>query len=222
MTSLLCKNICNPGRSIARGILLQHHLQSRPLWGMLNAVFNQVDRSRIKEVGPDRAAAEWLLRCGASVRFKNFERWTVDYNLLPTGGRDKLKIVEVDATDSSIMHIGFEHFEGIKHLRYLKLHHCTYLQDICVSKLVLLKDSLEELQISSCGDVTDKGLATLNHLHKLEKLFLCDLPAVKDMEGIIKILGSALPNCEIRYLSLEGLKDLKRLGKDNIRETFDT
>lgn len=71
---------------------------------------SRVDRSRIKEVGPDRAAAEWLLRCGASVKFRDFDRWTVDYNLLPTGGRDRLKIVEVDATDSSIMHIGFEHF----------------------------------------------------------------------------------------------------------------
>eukprot|EP00057_Strongylocentrotus_purpuratus_P035257 XP_798324.3 PREDICTED: ATP synthase subunit s, mitochondrial [Strongylocentrotus purpuratus] len=221
MASLLWRNMYCQGRCLARGILSQHHLESRSLWGMLNAVFNQVDRSRIKEVGPDRAAAEWLLRCGASVKFRDFERWTVDYNLLPTGGRDRLKIVEVDATDSSIMHIGFEHFQGVEHLLYVKLHHCTYLQDMCVSKLVYLKDSLEELQISSCGDVTDKGLATLHHLHKLEKLFLCDLPAVKDMEGVIHILGSALPNCEIRYLSLEGLKDLKRLGKDGMKENLD-
>lgn len=49
---------------------------------------------------------------------------------------------------------------------------------------------------------------------KLEKLFLCDLPAVKDMEKVLGILRGELLNCEIRYLSLEGLKDLKALGKD--------
>lgn len=30
---------------------------------------NRVDRSRIEEVGPDRACAEWLLRCGAGVKW---------------------------------------------------------------------------------------------------------------------------------------------------------
>ncbi|XP_071477314.1 ATP synthase subunit s, mitochondrial-like [Diadema antillarum] len=212
-----------PVRSVlCQGLPSHQQYGIRSLWGMLNAVFNQVDRSRIREVGPDRAAAEWLLRCGAAVRFRDFEKWTEDYNLLPAGGRDKLKLVEVDATDSCIMHIGFEHFKGIDHLRYLKLHHCTYLQDTCVSKLIYLKDCLEELQISSCGDVTDKGLTNLIHLHKLKMLFLCDLPAVKDMDGVLGILGPALPQCEIRYLSLEGLKDLKRLGKESIRENTDT
>lgn len=49
---------------------------------------------------------------------------------------------------------------------------------------------------------------------KLQTLFLCDLPAVKDMDKVLGILGGELPSCEIRYLSLEGLKDLKSLGKD--------
>ncbi|XP_071832809.1 ATP synthase subunit s, mitochondrial-like isoform X3 [Apostichopus japonicus] len=186
----------------------------RHLFGMLNAVFNKVDPARIREVGPDRAASEWLLRCGAAVKFSGFEKWNEDYNLLPTGKKGKFRIEEVDATDSSIMHIGFEHFQNLDHLRALKLHHCTYLTDICLSKLVYLKDSLRDLQISSCGDITDAGLVHLHRLHKLQTLFLCDLPAVKDMDKVLGILGGELPSCEIRYLSLEGLKDLKSLGKD--------
>ena len=55
-------------------------------------------------------------------------------------------------------------------------------------------------------------------LRKLETLFLCDLPAVKDMNKVLKILGGELPNCEIKYLSLEGLKDLKALGKDKLKD----
>ncbi|XP_070576485.1 ATP synthase subunit s, mitochondrial-like [Ptychodera flava] len=183
----------------------------RHLFGILNAIFNRVDYGRISEVGPDRAAAEWLLRCGAHVKFKDFNKWNVDYNVLPTGPPRKYKIEAVDATDSSIMHIGFPHFKDLDCLRSLKLHHCTYLTDECMSALHYLKDTLEDLQVSSCGDISDKGLIALHQLKKLKTLFLCDLPAVKDMDVTIDTLRMALPQCEITYLSLEGLKDLKKL-----------
>jgi len=70
---------------------------------------NRVDYERIKDVGPDRAASEWLLRCGATVRYHGQERWQKDYNHLPTGPLDKYKIQAIDATDSCIMRIGFDH-----------------------------------------------------------------------------------------------------------------
>lgn len=72
--------------------------------------FHRVDESRIKDVGPDRACAEWLLRCGALVKWRNMESWTKDYNSLPVSGGRLLKVEEIDATDSAIMHIGFPHF----------------------------------------------------------------------------------------------------------------
>lgn len=70
---------------------------------------NRVDYERIKDVGPNRAASEWLLRCGATVRYHGQEKWQKDYNHLPTGPLDKYKIQAIDATDSCIMHIGFDH-----------------------------------------------------------------------------------------------------------------
>lgn len=68
-----------------------------------------MDYERIKAVGPDRAAAEWLLRCGAKVRFEGFERWHHDYNALPTGPLGRYKIQGIDATESCIMYRGFDH-----------------------------------------------------------------------------------------------------------------
>lgn len=70
---------------------------------------SRVDYERIKAVGPDRAAAEWLLRCGAKVRFRGFDRWQHDYNGLPTGPLGRYQIQAIDATESCIMYRGFDY-----------------------------------------------------------------------------------------------------------------
>ncbi len=81
------------------------------LFGTLRVCWSslRVDYERIKAVGPDRAASEWLLRCGAKVRFQGFERWHHDYNGLPTGPLGRYKIQGIDATESCIMYKGFDH-----------------------------------------------------------------------------------------------------------------
>lgn len=65
-----------------------------------------MDYSRIKDVGPDRAAAEWLVKCGASIKWMNKDNWVTDYNDLQTQ-TFKNVIEEIDATEACIMHIGF-------------------------------------------------------------------------------------------------------------------
>ena len=84
----------------------------------------RVDYERIKSIGPDRAAAEWLLRCGAKVRFQGFDRWHHDYNGLPTGPLDRYKIQAIDATESCIMHRGFDH---------LGQWRCSVMSESCCS-----------------------------------------------------------------------------------------
>ncbi len=90
---------------------------------MIVVFFDQyrVDYERIKAVGPDRAAAEWLLRCGAKVRFRGFDRWQHDYNGLPTGPLGRYRIEAIDAAESCIMYRGFDHLGkwSIKHTNTL-------------------------------------------------------------------------------------------------------
>ena len=97
---------------------------SRNLFSWLHPFFNKVDRNRIKEVGPDRACAEWLLKNGASVKWSNSDKFLKDYNSLPVTANRNLKIQEVDATDSSIMNIGFPYFQGLSRFDTLKLINC--------------------------------------------------------------------------------------------------
>ncbi len=74
------------------------------------------DHQRIKEVGPNRACAEWLLRCGAHVRWKGKEKFHTDYNTLVSQGQfAKAVIEEVNVDEAAVMDIGFEHFGQFLH-----------------------------------------------------------------------------------------------------------
>lgn len=173
---------------------------TREFWGWLNAVFNKVDHERIKAVGPDRAAAEWLLRCGAKVRFQGFDRFHHDYNGLPTGPLGRYKIQAIDATESCIMHTGFDHLDGLQHLTEIKFNKCIYIEDACLEKLSSLEniqESLDKMEVVSCGNVTDRGLIALHKLRSLESLFLSDLPGVVEREKTVERLQTALPGLVI-------------------------
>ncbi|XP_064622187.1 ATP synthase subunit s, mitochondrial-like [Lineus longissimus] len=176
--------------------------QRRYLWHWLNSVFNRIDHERVKEVGPDRACAEWLLRCGAHVRWCDAEKFETDYNRLPLGNYRKYKIEEVNADEAAIMGLGFEHFNNVKHLKKMRFHFCSYLEDDAMQELTRLKDSLEHLVIGSCGDITDRGLGALCNLHLLKSLTLYNLPEVKDKKGCIDLLQKSLPQCTIEFVEL--------------------
>lgn len=66
----------------------------------------RVDRNRIEAIGSERAAAEWILRLGGSVKFKEFEHWNSDYNRIPSG---HLQLDSIDATGLAVTSNGLEH-----------------------------------------------------------------------------------------------------------------
>jgi len=73
-----------------------------------------MDDDRIKEVGPNMACAEWLMKNGAHVRWKGCEEFVSHYNHLPNmehGSHKQFEIEEVLAgKEASISHIGFRYF----------------------------------------------------------------------------------------------------------------
>lgn len=68
-----------------------------------------MDDDRIKQVGPDKACAEWLVKCGAGVRFHGQQRVISDYNLLGPSSSKTSKLADVIADEATIMSIGFTH-----------------------------------------------------------------------------------------------------------------
>lgn len=170
----------------------------RHFWQWLNLMFNQVDENRRKTVGPDRSCAEWLLRNGASVRWTSSVDYLSDYNSLPAENKS-IYIRDVDATESSIMHYGFKHFNDCKHVESIIFHKCYYLEDSALNMLTPLSSTLKMLQISDCGNISQQGLLYLSALDKLQKLSLFDLINVKDLNGVIKELQNKLPSCVISH-----------------------
>jgi hypothetical protein len=65
--------------------------------------------------------------------------------------------------------------------------------------LAYVKETLEELQLSSCGNIDDEGVKSLDCLTGLQHLLLFDLPEVTDKNGCEQYLKNALSKCDIQF-----------------------
>lgn len=74
---------------------------------------SRFDEKRVEEVGPNRACAEWLLKCGGQVKLKNWGDYLIDYNKMPPGGYEQYIIEEIRAENACIMARGFEYFSKL-------------------------------------------------------------------------------------------------------------
>uniref|UniRef100_A0A3B3CTL8 Distal membrane arm assembly component 2 like n=1 Tax=Oryzias melastigma TaxID=30732 RepID=A0A3B3CTL8_ORYME len=193
----------------------------RYFWGWLNAVFNKVDHDRIRAVGPDRAAAEWLLRCGAKVRFQGFDRWHLDYNALPTGPLGRYKIQAIDATESCIMVRGFEHLDPMdRKWACHVIEACRHGQHVYETAPELIVhciygnvreglEHLEEIKLCRCMYIQDACLERLSSIQNLQQsLFMMELVSCGNVtdKGVVAL--HRLRNLEYLFLSdLPGIKD---------------
>ena len=155
-----------------------------------------MDIARIKEMGPDRAAAEWLIRNGAAVKWTGQDHFDRDYDRLIRVQR-KDKIAAIDATDSSISHAGFLHLEGLTLVEDFVIERNAYLLDEALVLLKFLEPSLLSLRIVSCVNITDRGVKSLVNLRQLKRLHLSDLMNVGNADDCLQALKSGLPQCEI-------------------------
>lgn len=139
-----------------------------------------------------------ILKNGGTVRFVDARTPITEYNALD---ENKLpvaaKIHTIDATDSSIMAIGFAHFKGCKFIERIILNRCKHMENEALEQLSFVKDTLHDLQVTECGNVEDSGLRSLKNLSKLKKLTIYGFLYVKDFNAVCSELKKSLPKCEI-------------------------
>ncbi|CAF1405489.1 unnamed protein product [Rotaria sordida] len=172
---------------------------NRQFWSWLNYVWNRYDRKRVQEIGPDRACAEWLLRCSGSVRFKNWTSITSDYNAIPSGGPGQCKLEEIRAIKACITSDGFAYLDGLTDLKKIHLEKCDQVGDGSIIRFKKVNDTLESIALIDLVQISDNGLSNLSDLKNLKQIILARLPGIKNREGIIKLLHNELPKCTVNY-----------------------
>jgi len=189
---------------------LTPHLSSvqskRTQFGFLDAAWNKVDPNRIKEVGAEKAAAEWLMRCGAAIKWQGGKEFVTDYNQMEFSAGPNFKIQGIDGSGSCITADGFGYLQGLSGVKSVKLNRTHNVDNLALNRLSSIGDTLEDLEVSSCGNVTDSGVKQLGNLKKLKKLTLFDLPGVQKPDDCLSSLKSDLPSCQIDFEAAKGKK----------------
>uniref|UniRef100_A0A8R1Y176 ATP synthase subunit s, mitochondrial n=1 Tax=Onchocerca volvulus TaxID=6282 RepID=A0A8R1Y176_ONCVO len=163
---------------------------------------------RLLFLGPDLAAAHFLVHRGAAVKFVADNIWIKkdekgNYSL-PGQKIPGLYIEAIDASDTELMFEGLENLVDLSHLRLLRLAGCYYADDWMMSRIgALFPESLEMLDLSDCNRITAKGLAGLRTLKKLRYLRLEGLDHVKDIAKTALLLEESIPNLKVFGINYE-------------------
>lgn len=191
LSGKILQNITKNG--IKRSVAIE--IPQKSLWGYVAIAFNRVDADRLLKVGPDRLCAEWVIKNGGAIRTVDApNRQHENYNTLPPEN-NHFKIKVVDATGSSIMKIGLEHFKGCNYIDNVILHECKHLESDGLQGLVHLKNTLKLLQVSACDNISDEDLMVIGELSNLELLKIFEMRYVKDLDKVKQNLQAKLPNC---------------------------
>lgn len=136
-----------------------------------------------------------VIKNGGAVQFDNQRHPISDYNSIALGsGKSTLKLI--DATDSSIMGIGFEHFKGCNSIEHIILNRCKHLENEALEKLAYV-NSLRELQVTNCPNVVESGLLSLKQLNHLQKLTIYGFIYIDNFNSVVNELQKELPDCHI-------------------------
>uniref|UniRef100_A0A0K0ED72 ATP synthase subunit s, mitochondrial n=1 Tax=Strongyloides stercoralis TaxID=6248 RepID=A0A0K0ED72_STRER len=168
--------------------------------------FNLVDKQRLKDVGPDRCAAEWIVKSGGKIMFDKIPDVFEDYNTLirvtseldPRNPNDDVKLIWIDATDTSITGYGCLHFNGLKNIKEVNLVRCKTFNDSGLEYIGMYTGNvLKRLQLAECPKITEYGLMHLDKFVALEELKLIRLKNVYKFDKVLGNLKELLPNCKI-------------------------
>ncbi|XP_051935058.1 distal membrane-arm assembly complex protein 2 isoform X2 [Hippocampus zosterae] len=104
---------------------------------------------------------------------------------------------EVDMSYTIINYTGLSNLEAQRSLRTLSVRGCYEVDDWFLARLHVFQDSLEELDISHCPQITPGGLAALRNLKALRRLDVSSLPRISTPGLVIILLEEMLPQCEV-------------------------
>ncbi|UMM21379.1 hypothetical protein L5515_003085 [Caenorhabditis briggsae] len=162
---------------------------------------------RLLFLGADLAAAHFLVHRGAAVKFVGDDNWYKkdkwNRYSLPGQKVDNLFIEAIDASNTQIMFEGLENLENLSHLRLLRLANCEFIDDWSIGRIGGLLPNLEMLDLSGCHRISSKGLMGLKNSKKLKFLRLEGLSDIKNLGKSALILEDLLPKLKVLGMDYE-------------------
>ncbi|XP_042299525.1 distal membrane-arm assembly complex protein 2-like [Sceloporus undulatus] len=152
--------------------------------------------------GDEVGAAVFALNLKGRIRAQGQNDWYQDSiinwkNNLNFQEYNEVLLEAVDLSGSIINYNGLDNLVKLKALKHLVLSRCPHIDDWSLSRLHAFADTLEELSLAGCPQITERGLACLHHLQNLKRLDVSDLPSVSK-KGLVRILlEEMLPQCDI-------------------------
>jgi len=166
---------------------------------------------RVTALGPELAAATFLVHRGAAVKFHEFDEWVVkdkdDLYKLPREQAEGYTLEAIDMGGFNIIASGFDNLAGLENLKSLTLRNVATMDDWCLDLVSsLFYNTLEYLDISNCPKITERSLGVMHRFRKLKTLEFQQMPGVKNPELMTILLEEALPDCDV-----QGVDYVKRL-----------
>lgn len=156
-------------------------------------------------LGPDLAAASFLVIRGASVKFRGKDGWYKktddDDTGLPCQHEPGWVLEAIDATDTELYYEGLDNLTCLEGLKTLRLCGNPNVDDWFLDRLSQFRETLEHLDLSGCPQVTERGLSALYRLRKLKTLTLGHLTHVPHLKLVALMLEEALPGCKVLGVS---------------------
>lgn len=163
-------------------------------------------------LGPDLAAAKFVIEFGGKVKFKNHSEWI-----------DKTKKDEVaklpkeydidyilEGIDLNGYPLRYEHLDFIFNLYYLKelcLKGCKTIDDWSLDKMSVEYPMLERLDVSECDNLTERGLECLYRMPSLTTLTVTNHYGSAAFDLTCFLLEDVNPNltCVVQQAKLKRL-----------------
>jgi len=184
---------------------------------------------RVLALGPDLAAAIFLINRNLRVKFKDRPAWISTYSMMKSGvsipatWQPEWYVEAIDASCSNLVYEGFNNLRNLMFLKSLDVSYCPEMDDWCLDRITgEYQDSLEELDLSGCRRVNLGGLEAIWRLRKLKVLKLKDMDHIADLRLLCLMLLEEFPQLRIVGVDYEDTKLLEGTDQQHLVKDYES
>ena len=155
--------------------------------------WQQGDPVLLEKHGPEWALGYIVLRLGGAFKLQTDDRWIENARLIRTQTKKDFTLEAIDLRGSIINEVGMSKFQNVGYVRYLNFADCQLFNNLCMTKLHPVADTLEFLDISGTK-VTPEGLSYLRIFPRLKWLNISRLSNPERMRKLLPYLLEILPD----------------------------